>query len=450
MRKLINLIQRCALLITIMSMTGLTESLQAQTICNKNSTGSRGGYSYELWKNNGGSACMTLKDDAAFSCEWSNVGNMLTRRGHRYNETKKHHQIGTFNASYSCDFRPNNQGNSFMGIYGWTSSPLIEFYIIDNWSNRRPGGGKVKATIHIDGGTYDIYETTRVNKPSIKGTRTFQQYWSVRRNKRSSGTLSVTKHFEQWERTGMPMGNMFDVNLLVEGVKSSGRANFSHATLTVGNNGGGGNGDSHNIVVRARGESGQESIRVRSDGNVLATYTLTTNYKNYNINTHHSGGLNIEYFNDRNGRDVQVDYVEVNGQRRQAEHQTYNTAVWHNGSCGNGSRSEWMHCNGVLGLGDINRRTAQTEALDLLDTKISDMPQITPYPNPSAEGLVHLNLNELDGEVHIEVLSLSGSVLKSVRTEANLQTIDMGGHTGMYLLRVSNGTYSFTKKIIVE
>ena len=36
---------------------------------------------------------------------------------------------------------------------------------------------------------------------------------------------------------------------------------------------------------------------------------------------------------------------------RQAENQTYNTAVWQNNSCG-GSNSEWMHCGGAIGFGN--------------------------------------------------------------------------------------------------
>ena len=59
----------------------------------------------------------------------------------------------------------------------------------------------------------------------------------------------------------------------------------------------------------------------------------------------------MEFFNDATNRDVILESVHVNGETRRAEDMEYNTATYANGSCGGGSYSGTMHCNGVIGFG---------------------------------------------------------------------------------------------------
>jgi endo-1,4-beta-xylanase len=73
---------------------------------------------------------------------------------------------------------------------------------------------------------------------------------------------------------------------------------------------------------------------------------------NYTVSTTLSGGSNVQYSNDADGRDVQVDYITVNGTTRQAENQTTNKSIYQNSKC-NRSNSEWLHCNGCIGFGDV-------------------------------------------------------------------------------------------------
>ncbi|RDU23154.1 1,4-beta-xylanase [Anaerosacchariphilus polymeriproducens] len=208
---------------------------QAATTITSNQSGIQDGYNYELWKDSGNTS-MTLNSGGTFSCQWSNINNALFRKGKKFNETQTHQQIGNLSVNYSADYSPN--GNSYLCIYGWTSNPLVEYYIVDSWGTWRPPGALSKGTINVDGGTYDIYETTRTNQPSIKGIATFKQYWSVRTSKRTSGTISVSEHFKAWERLGMSMGKMYEVSLTVEGYQSSGSASVTSNNISIGGSGG--------------------------------------------------------------------------------------------------------------------------------------------------------------------------------------------------------------------
>src|SRR5690625_90426 len=89
------------------------------------------------------------------------------------------------------------------------------------------------------------------------------------------------------------------------------------------------------------GTSGEESVSLDIAGQTIQTWTLSTSMQDYTVSTDVTGELRVAFTNDADGRDVQVDYVIVNGTTFQAEDQEDNTGAY-DGSCGGGSYSEML------------------------------------------------------------------------------------------------------------
>lgn len=200
------------------------KNTNAQTITS-NTQGTHGGYFYSFWTENpNNGASMTLGPEGNYSTTWNNTLNFTAGKGWA---------VGKADRTVCFEGTYNGGSNGFLALYGWTKNPLIEYYVCEKHGQWEPpgntGGVEYKGSYTSDGGTYKMYTGLRENKPSIIGNATFQQFWSVRTEQRSSGTITFANHVKAWETMGnMKLGTTWDYQIMEsEGYNSSGNSNIT-------------------------------------------------------------------------------------------------------------------------------------------------------------------------------------------------------------------------------
>ena len=195
----------------------------ATSICSSQ-TGTNSGYYYQMWTNGTGSACMTLNSGNSYSTTWSGAGDFVAGVGWNPGSTS----TVSFNSSLSA-----SGGTTLVSLYGWSTSPLVEYYVEENYSGSPSTAGTYEGQVTSDGGTFNIYEHQQVSQPSIQGTATFEQYLAIRTSPTSSGTITTQNFINAWASHGMNLGTL-NYQILATEAWGGGSGNDSVSVSTGG------------------------------------------------------------------------------------------------------------------------------------------------------------------------------------------------------------------------
>ena len=197
----------------------------------------------ELWCDEGSQYSLTWWENGTFRASWNDCGDYIARVGFRYPGSVSH-----TTRKYSADYnyvKTGSAGLSYIGAYGWTTGPITEWYIVDDWYTLPENYfyGKKMGEYVSDGEKYTLYIILRENAPSNFGTQTFIQIFSFRATNRQKGHMDLNKHFNKFaellhnQTESVPVssslskdytvawGNLTEVSLGIETLKWSGNNN---------------------------------------------------------------------------------------------------------------------------------------------------------------------------------------------------------------------------------
>jgi endo-1,4-beta-xylanase len=201
-----------------------------------NINGTADGLNYGIWTNGSGGSITTFTNAHAFSTTWNNSQDFLAHLGLDFNTAKAYTAYGTITAQIVEKKSGSGGGFSSIGMYGWTHSPCVEWYINEDSYNGLGGGGS--ATAVIDGATYHLQSKTTTGTGGANACESghsggWTQMISTRSSARTCGTITVSDHFAAWEKQGWSLGTLSSVHINVEVGGGSGTIDFPVANVTT-------------------------------------------------------------------------------------------------------------------------------------------------------------------------------------------------------------------------
>ncbi len=184
-------------------------------ISDNRTDGNNGGYFWTIYKEGGwGRLTFPYANQYAgnFQIEYDNNQDIVGGKGWRTGSGRTiNYNIGLLQGAYN-----------FVGVYGWTRTPLIEYYVVEK--GNIPGQNQNR-NFNANGKNYQFKKQLRSNAPSILGTKTFYQYISQHGSATTGNNQKVNMqaHINHWNNHGghrPQWGNLRDFDYQVFGIES--------------------------------------------------------------------------------------------------------------------------------------------------------------------------------------------------------------------------------------
>lgn len=214
------------------------------------------------------------------------------------------------------------------------------------------------------------------------------------------------------------------------------------------------------LTVRARGTTGEEVMTLRINNQEVTRWKVTSDWADYTYESAVTGNVKVAFVNDKFIRDkidrnLVVDNIRTADKVQEAEAQAINTGAWA-GTCGGGSFSETMQCNGYIDFGDVvsNSRTIASQANRKRteeDIPHSSKDKIVVYPNPVFNGHATVSIQQSLVPRLLVLVNGTGEVVRSQATDGqHLINLDLSSlPSGVYFLKIPGKESAAAQKIII-
>jgi len=225
--KLLTVIQVVIRSIVAISLAALCVIANAQTLT-ANTSGTHQGFYYYFWKDSG-DASLTLGGGGNYTSQWTNVtNNWFGGKGWSLGSDSR-------TIYYSGNLGGSSSQNTFLSVYGWTKSPLVEYYVVESYGVFNPAtcnGGTTYGSFQSDGATYTVSRCQFSD-----GIAGYSRIYSVRNPKKGfgniSGTVTFANHVNFWKSKGLNLGATHDFQIVAtEGYQSTGTSDITVSGTT--------------------------------------------------------------------------------------------------------------------------------------------------------------------------------------------------------------------------